>query len=181
MGTIADKLARVQQTKEAIRQAIVAKGQTLATDAPFADYAGKISAIPAPTTMPVYVYLWTSNYAGNAKRSQDVTIKYFDLAGDLVTETLPVGVTQYRVDALWPSAVYAEVYYREWNGAPIFSNDDGYSATLVKGSGTCVLMPITHKELHLGITEPSSGTTSNSSGQSSSSSDNGSENAPAPP
>jgi hypothetical protein len=44
MGTTADKLAKLLDTKAAIKQAIVDKGQTIA-DEPFATYAGKIAAI----------------------------------------------------------------------------------------------------------------------------------------
>ena len=45
MGTIVQKLSKLKQTKEAIRQAIVGKGQTLADSAPFSSYPAKIEAI----------------------------------------------------------------------------------------------------------------------------------------
>ena len=45
MGTIADKLARLRQTKAAIRAALVRKGQSVAEAAPFSSYAAKIDAI----------------------------------------------------------------------------------------------------------------------------------------
>lgn len=45
MGTVADKLNKLLGTKEAIRQAIVGKGQTLPTTTPFSAYPAKISAI----------------------------------------------------------------------------------------------------------------------------------------
>lgn len=45
MGTIADKLAYIAATKEAIKNAIKAKGQTVSDSLPFRSYADKISAI----------------------------------------------------------------------------------------------------------------------------------------
>lgn len=45
MGTIADKLALIQQTKADIRSAIEAKGQTVADTDPFSAYPDKIRAI----------------------------------------------------------------------------------------------------------------------------------------
>ena len=45
MGTIADKLARLRQTKAAIRAALVRKGQSVTEAAPFSSYAARIDAI----------------------------------------------------------------------------------------------------------------------------------------
>ena len=45
MGTVADKLALLQNTKASIRQAIVAKGQSIEDTAPFSSYPEKIAAI----------------------------------------------------------------------------------------------------------------------------------------
>ena len=45
MGTIADKLLYLQDTKSAIKNAIVAKGVTVPTGTPFRDYATKIGDI----------------------------------------------------------------------------------------------------------------------------------------
>lgn len=45
MGTIAEKLAYLKATKEAIKDAIKAKGQTVSDTLPFRSYANKISAI----------------------------------------------------------------------------------------------------------------------------------------
>lgn len=45
MGTIKQKLDKLLATKEAIRQAIVGKGQSLAASVPFSSYPEKISAI----------------------------------------------------------------------------------------------------------------------------------------
>lgn len=45
MGTIIQKLNKVKETKEAIRQAIAGKGQSLAAGAPFSSYPAKIVAI----------------------------------------------------------------------------------------------------------------------------------------
>lgn len=45
MGTIADKLNLLLNTKEAIRQAIIGKGQAVAGEDPFSSYPAKITAI----------------------------------------------------------------------------------------------------------------------------------------
>lgn len=45
MGTIEDKLNKLLDTKEAIKNSIVAKGQTISDTDTFASYASKISAI----------------------------------------------------------------------------------------------------------------------------------------
>ena len=47
MGTIADKLRRLLATKNAIKAAIIGKGQPVADADPFSSYAGKIEAIQA--------------------------------------------------------------------------------------------------------------------------------------
>lgn len=49
MGTIAEKLAYLKATKEAIRQAIVGKGVTVAQNDTFRSYAAKIQAISLGT------------------------------------------------------------------------------------------------------------------------------------
>lgn len=51
--TIAENLTSIVNSKEAIRQAIVAKGQACAKTVPFSQYAGKISAITAGTQIVV--------------------------------------------------------------------------------------------------------------------------------
>ena len=45
MTTIYDKFNRAFQSKEAIRQALISKGEDVPTDTPFADYAEKINSI----------------------------------------------------------------------------------------------------------------------------------------
>lgn len=45
MGTVADKLNKLLSTKDAIRSAIVAKGQSVSDSDTFASYADKISSI----------------------------------------------------------------------------------------------------------------------------------------
>lgn len=44
-GTSSDKLAYLQQTKESIRQAIIAKGVDVPDTTPFRQYAGKVGEI----------------------------------------------------------------------------------------------------------------------------------------
>lgn len=45
MGTIADKLVKLRQTKEDIRQALISKGVDVTVSIPFSGYAAKIAAI----------------------------------------------------------------------------------------------------------------------------------------
>ena len=49
MGTIAEKLQKLVNTKEAIRQAIIGKGQNVAASDTFASYPAKIAAIQTGT------------------------------------------------------------------------------------------------------------------------------------
>lgn len=49
MGTIAEKLQKLVNTKEAIRQAIIGKGQSVAASDTFASYPAKIEAIQTGT------------------------------------------------------------------------------------------------------------------------------------
>ena len=49
MGTIAEKLQKLVHTKEAIRQAIIGKGQNVAASDTFASYPAKIAAIKTGT------------------------------------------------------------------------------------------------------------------------------------
>lgn len=52
MGTIMRKLGRALETKEAIRQAIIGKGQAVADTDPFSAYPEKISAIETGVQLP---------------------------------------------------------------------------------------------------------------------------------
>ena len=45
MGTTANKLQKILETKESIRQAIISKGVSVDTDTPFSSYASKIAEI----------------------------------------------------------------------------------------------------------------------------------------
>lgn len=45
MGTLVDKLEKLMQTKEAIRQALIAKGCDVPEDMPFGDYPSVIESI----------------------------------------------------------------------------------------------------------------------------------------
>lgn len=46
MGTISDKLMRIINTKEDIRQALISKGYDVPTSIPFKEYAKMISDLP---------------------------------------------------------------------------------------------------------------------------------------
>ena len=58
MGTTADKLNKILETKQAIKQAIVDKGVDVADDTKFADYPSKITAIPMEGGDPYYEAIW---------------------------------------------------------------------------------------------------------------------------
>ncbi len=60
MGTIAEKLAYLQETKEAIRQAIVDMGGEAPESDPFAVYPDLIYNIPPSTELPKGVYTLTT-------------------------------------------------------------------------------------------------------------------------
>lgn len=45
MGTLVEKLEKLMQTKEAIRQALIAKGCDVPEDMPFGDYPAVIESI----------------------------------------------------------------------------------------------------------------------------------------
>ena len=50
MGTIAEKLRKLLDTKAAIKAALVEKGQSVSDSDTFASYPGKILAIPSKLT-----------------------------------------------------------------------------------------------------------------------------------
>lgn len=53
VGTVADKLTYLQETKEAIRKAIEAQGGTVAAGLPFRQYAGYITRLTPPNALAV--------------------------------------------------------------------------------------------------------------------------------
>ena len=53
MGTAADKLTYLQETKEAIRKAIEVQGGTVAAGLPFRQYAGYITRLTPPNALAV--------------------------------------------------------------------------------------------------------------------------------
>ena len=54
MGTTADKLQKILTTKESIRQAIISKGVSVDTNAPFSSYASKIAEIQGVISEAVF-------------------------------------------------------------------------------------------------------------------------------
>lgn len=59
MGTVAEKLTALQNTKEAIRQAICGMGVDVTAETPFSGYAAKILSIPSGSELPEGVYTVT--------------------------------------------------------------------------------------------------------------------------
>ena len=82
MGTTADKLNKLLETKQAIKQAIIDKGVDVSDDTVFADYASKISEIEAGSgeggVDPYYEYLWIRSTNNNTNYSY----LFFDYVGD---------------------------------------------------------------------------------------------------
>ena len=60
MGTTADKLNKLLNTKQAIKKAIVDKGVDVGDDTKFADYPSKIASIPMEGVDPYFEYLWNA-------------------------------------------------------------------------------------------------------------------------
>lgn len=48
MGTVADKLNKVQDTKDGLKAKLIAKGQPVSDSDTFASYIDKLGAIPTP-------------------------------------------------------------------------------------------------------------------------------------
>ena len=55
-GTSSDKLAYLQQTKESIRQAIIAKGVDVPDTTPFRQYAGKVDGIETGSNIEILTF-----------------------------------------------------------------------------------------------------------------------------
>ena len=60
MGTTADKLNKILETKQAIKQAIIDKGGDIDDKTVFADYPSKITSIPMVGVDPIYETLWNA-------------------------------------------------------------------------------------------------------------------------
>ena len=61
----ADKLNKLLETKQAIKQAIINKGVDVSDDTVFADYPGKIESIISEGSDPIYEYLWNTATENN--------------------------------------------------------------------------------------------------------------------
>ncbi len=69
MGTTADKLNKVLETKQAIKQAIIDKGVEVSDNTKFADYPSKIASIEAGGGDPYYEDLFLVTTANNTNYS----------------------------------------------------------------------------------------------------------------
>ena len=96
MGTTADKLQKILTTKESIRQAIISKGVSVDTNAPFSSYASKIAEIQGVISEAVFnsieslkdgwkYKLISSVYNKDYTSTEEAQISYNDSTWDNVT------------------------------------------------------------------------------------------------
>lgn len=101
MGTIADKLNLLLNTKAAIKNAIIGKGQAVADSDPFASYPAKIAAIQTGVELPALSNPGTAadllagkqliDQNGNPLTGTISTKSVSDLTADGATVTVPAG------------------------------------------------------------------------------------------
>ncbi len=93
MGTTADKLQHLVDTKEMIKTAIIGKGQPIADSEPFGDYAGKIDDISFEcTATPEMILNGKTAYSGGNKITGTMPIKTAETFAPSVTaRTIPLG------------------------------------------------------------------------------------------
>lgn len=108
MGTTADKLAKLAETKEAIRTAIESKGVEVSTSEPFSAYPAKINAI-----------------AGGVGRSLITINVTLDGAANRITEGATISVTNNAT---------GEVVERVWDGSTIQITVESLSEYSIKCS-----------------------------------------------
>lgn len=131
MGTIADKLEYLNQTKQEIKQAIIDKKQPVSADDPFRSYAAKIAAIK--TENPV------QNFAINAP----TTVYGGQKTPITVTGIMPTDATISAVDHLYAPGV-------KWTS----SNSEviGVLQELVNGTVNSYIVPFNMGEATLTAT-----------------------------
>lgn len=96
MNTIADKLEKVAETKESIRQALISRGFDVPKSVPFSSYADMITEIPCED---YYAVAWnpddispTAAYTSGSKEfANDWTFYLIDTTDNAGTTTTPVG------------------------------------------------------------------------------------------
>lgn len=80
MGSIADKLSKLMETKSAIKSAITAKGVTISDSDPFSSYAGKIAQIESGGSggdnSTELIEGTIKNYTGDATKVRDYAFYY---------------------------------------------------------------------------------------------------------
>lgn len=89
MGTITDKLNKLNETKQNIKSAIVSNGVAIADDVPFSEYGDKIKQISASKTYLLKVSLHLGYGAViNGTSYEDGDYEFEVKAGDIVVYTL---------------------------------------------------------------------------------------------
>lgn len=136
----ADKLNKLLQTKEAIRQAIAAKGQSVPTTTPFSGYPAKIQAIETSSSATVQI-------SKNTALNGTVNIYYVQPStGAVTTAAVSTAAISYTVPAnslLVITSSTASYLYHPGNSS--YNNSQANSATThyiaVKVSGTITVGP----------------------------------------
>lgn len=130
MGTVADKLNLLLNTKSSIRDAIAAMGQSVAAAVPFSDYAAKIRAISSDATATAADILsGKAAYSGGKKVTGTIASKgASDLTASGAIVSVPAGY--------YPSAVSKSVTTAEQAVPGISVSSNGLiTASATQGAG----------------------------------------------
>ena len=170
MGTVAEKLGRLQETKAAIRTAIEAKGQSVADTDTFASYAEKIADIESgstgagtpPDPMKVYLKTRPADWLPMPEPQDDEMYLLFhipDEVSSLIAFTATCTgnytvETGTMVDGTFTAQTSASIASGAKYEAELFAEDygdltgDGFKQVMLKVSGTDILTwePSTHSK-----------------------------------
>ena len=128
MGTVAEKLAYLWQTKNQIREAIEAKGVSLPEETPFREYPQMIGQIEAGAQLPDKVFYF-DDMNGNKYVADGYEVAYFKY--DNANKAASFGTLD-TDNAVWGTAAVASTHVGDYGYAVRFQNN---SASLVLDNG----------------------------------------------